>query len=343
MATLMQAFHDIKPQRIEIGKFYTGVVVENNDKKIMNDKLPLGRIQFRIETLFDGIKDEFLPWAMPIPNRYKGGKNNGEFSVPQKGAKVFITFQSNDVYSPFYLGYPYARESSLDILTADKADADEYPKKQVIYSFDSGSHFTINNAYKDPELKDKLSLKNTGNAKLWFGKNYDHYVKDNFDLNVDKKLEVHSNKKQTNIIVHTDLSFNAKLNSNALYEGVEIEEVRGLSTHTYVSKAERHFAKGAFVKVTKGSFIISIDGSTFSLNSKGTVSISTEKDVSISGATVTIAAAKKLRLRGGSITKSTQICFEDGVCEEQYIRNIVRQEIASYMRAHPYPTVSRRY
>ena len=331
MSTLMQAFHDLKPQRIEIGKLYPAIVVENKDKSKLKDKLPLGRVKFRIPTLFDGIDDEFLPWALPRFMRYKGGKNNGEFSVPKIGAKIFVEFQSNDVYNPFYTSYPYIKDETLDILTKESVDDDEYPKKHVIYSFDSGNVFTINDDYADEDLKYKLYLKNVGNVQVWCGKNYDHYVKDNYDLVVDGKYEVHAVPASTTVIVRNKHFFNAHQDSVSVYSGRETVQVQGRSNHTYFDRAERHFARGALISVSKGNLIIDIpDESKILVSSKGDIAVVTEKNISVIGDEVTVEAQSQLRLRGEKITKSVEIDFEDGRSTKEEIQKMIDAAIEAF-------------
>ena len=325
----MQAFHDLKPQRIEIGKIYPAIVVDNNDKSKLKDKLPLGRVKFRVPTLFDGIEDDFLPWAVPRFMRYKGGKNNGEFSVPKIGAKIFVEFQSNDVYNPFYTSYPYVKEETLEILTKEEVDNDEYPKKHVIYSFDSGNVLTINDDDADAELKYKLYLKNVGNVQVWCGKNYDHYVKDNFDLVVDGRMEIHSVSASTTISIRNKHFFNAHQDSVSVYSGRETVQVQGRSSHTYFDKAERHFSRGALISVSKGNLVIDIsDESKILVGSKGDIAIVTEKNVTVIGDDVTVEAQGQLRLRGEKITKSVEIDFESGESTKEMIQKMIDASIA---------------
>lgn len=334
MTTLIQSFTDIKPQRIEIGKFYTAIVVENNDKKNLKDKLPLGRVKFRIPVLFDDIDDEFLPWAVPKFQRYKAGKNNGEFTVPQKGAKIFVEFQSNDVYNPFYFGYPYVKEETLEILTKESVDDDEYPKKHVIYCFDSENVLTINDDYEDEELKFKLYLKNVGNVQIWCGKNYDHYVKDNFDLVVDSKFEVHSIPESTSVLILNPYIFTAHKEATLTYKETETKEVQGKSSHVYMDLATRMFGKGLILKVSKGEFLLDINStSTAKVKSSGSLEVSSARDVAIKGTNITVEASNWLKLRGAKVTSNVDINYENGAKLKDLIRSIAKEEAAKVAKS----------
>ena len=336
MTTLMQVFHDLKAQAIVIGKYYPAVVVDNNDKKTHEDKLPLGRIKFRIPALFDGIDDEFLPWALPRINRLKGGPDNGSFSVPKVGALVFVQFQAEDIYNPFYSGHPYTKDDQLSVLTKESVDADEYPKKHVIYSFDNGNLFTVNDDYSDAELAYKLYLKNVGNVQVWCGRNFEQYVELNYDLVVNGKFEVHATETETKELFYTDIYRTAQKDSFREFQQLDHKVVLGRTSHSHGDKADFHFGRGIYAKVEKGNLIIDIvDQSKILVNSKGQIAIVTEADVSVNGKNVTVEAKESLKLRGASITKSTEIEFETGDSTEERLKAMIQDEIKKYMAANP--------
>ena len=337
----MQVFHDLKAPKIQMGKWYPAIVVENNDKANKEDKLPLGRVKIRIPALFDNIEDDFLPWAVPHVNRLKGGPDNGSFSVPAIGVEVLVQFQAEDPYNPFYAGFPYSKNNVLSVLTKDDVDNSEYPKKHVIYSFDNGNLFTVNDDYSDDELRFKLYLKNVGNVQVWCGRNFDQYVKDNYDLVVAGKLEVHANATEVREIMHLPYTFTAEKDSYREYQALDHKVVHGLTSHSHGDKTELHFGKGMYAKVEKGNLIIDVaDQSKILVNSKGQISVVTEANVSVNGKNITVEASESLKLRGSSITKSTEIEFESGESTEERMKAMIKEEIKKYMAENPNPSDS---
>jgi hypothetical protein len=71
---------------------------------IVNTKDPTfsGRAQVRILGLLDGIKDEHLPWCVPINSTIFAGNGAGSLSVPKVGQFVRIQFNNGDIYAPEY-------------------------------------------------------------------------------------------------------------------------------------------------------------------------------------------------------------------------------------------------
>jgi hypothetical protein len=75
---------------------YIGIVVNNQDSTFS------GRCKVRVLGLFDGIKDEHLPWAVPINSTIFGGNGAGSLSVPKVGHFVRIQFNNGDQFAPEY-------------------------------------------------------------------------------------------------------------------------------------------------------------------------------------------------------------------------------------------------
>jgi len=73
-------------------KIYVGVV-EN-----VYDKERKGRVQVRVQSLFNQIDLEHIPWA--DPHRSLDGKS---FSVPSVGKVVSVIFQNGNIYEPQYI------------------------------------------------------------------------------------------------------------------------------------------------------------------------------------------------------------------------------------------------
>lgn len=72
-------------------------IVEN-----VKDPTFSGRCQVRIFGLFDEIRSEHLPWAVPLNSPIFGGDGAGSLSVPKVGQFVRVQFNNGDQYAPEY-------------------------------------------------------------------------------------------------------------------------------------------------------------------------------------------------------------------------------------------------
>ena len=330
--TIVMAYHDIKPNHIEVGRYYVAEVVENNDLKHHKDKTPLGRVRYRIPKLFEGIDDELLPWAMPRFSRFKGGKNNGAFSVPAKNTKIFVVFETPDLFHAYYEPYPYTLKEQLEFLVKDPVDKEEYTKKHVLYCFDNGNLYWLNDDYKDPELKNKKYIKNVGNVQYWYGKHFDWYVKDNFSLEVDSKFTTTANPTDyvhTILVTHT---FIAKENSSRTFEKQEVKLVYGRSFQTFADKAERHYARGRMDIVSMGDYLLRLVNGNLEIFTDQAISITSKKSMTVqAGGNLTLGSASELKLVGGTrITKNMELEFEDGETTLDQAEEMMDQKLADY-------------
>ena len=91
-------------EEVNYNAFYSAIVTNTRDP------LNLGRVQIRIPALHGSnenqayyIADSTLPWARPgVFNA--SGNDMGQFLVPEKGTRVFVTFELNDPNSAIYFG-----------------------------------------------------------------------------------------------------------------------------------------------------------------------------------------------------------------------------------------------
>ena len=145
-------------------KLYMGIVEDNYDP---NRK---GRLKVRIQSLYNEIPLENIPYASPFMD--VAGK---EFKVPAIGKIVNILFLTNDFYDPYYIyaeNYNINLENKLNGLT-DKEYVDFvallFDERTQIHA-DSEEltidHFynkmTINKSQINHELKDNSQLLNLG-------------------------------------------------------------------------------------------------------------------------------------------------------------------------------------
>lgn len=330
MTSLINIYADFKPNRIIVGKLYPAEVVDNNDLKNHKDKTALGRIRFRIPTLFEGIEDDLLPWAVPNFARWKGGKNNGTFSVPAKKTLVLIRFQTPDVYNPIYQPYPYTIKEQLELLTVDEVDKEEYPKKHLIYSFDSKNFMWTNADYADPELKDKTFLRNTGNVQFWFGRNFDGRVKKNYRQKVEDKFTLSVTSEVYHLEVEVPHVQILKRDSTRTFEGKEVKEVQGKSFHNYYDRAGRQYANG-LLEVIGNNRSNRIDGN-LDIHCTGMIRLVGDRGVQVCGSEVALDADENVVLNAGDkvLASSEPVVGASGGFADE-IRNAVRAEIEAYM------------
>lgn len=146
---------------VNYNAFYMAIVIDTNDE------LELGRVKIRIPAIH-GIKsyqsyytpDEGLPWARPgVFNA--AGNDMGQFIVPQKGNRVFVTFEADSPSNPIYFGgiptiignTPKIYNDNPDIysgmpieITDDDKIKDKHADKsnQVVYKSFKGATIEIN-------------------------------------------------------------------------------------------------------------------------------------------------------------------------------------------------------
>lgn len=123
---------------------YEAEVVNNNDPR------QLGRIQARIKTIFDGIEDADLPWAIPLFSHADGAYNDGSggtagdlldrsgtFFVPKEKHKVSLRFpKDGSPYMPIWTSY------TVDEQTALPETRKNYPDRAVL-KFSNGAYIII--------------------------------------------------------------------------------------------------------------------------------------------------------------------------------------------------------
>jgi hypothetical protein len=73
---------------------WIGVVINNQDPTFS------GRAQVRVFTVMDGVKDEHLPWSVPMNSNIFAGNGAGNLSIPKIGQFVRVRFCNGDIYSP---------------------------------------------------------------------------------------------------------------------------------------------------------------------------------------------------------------------------------------------------
>ena len=126
--------------------FYMAIVTNTNDP------YKLGRVQIRIPGIH-GLKanqsyylpDDALPWARSAVMT-GAGNDTGQFIVPPKGSRVFVTFEFNDFEKPLYFGGFFAKYGTQDKIYNDNPDI--YSADDVIVNTDDRITDIDNEAYQ---------------------------------------------------------------------------------------------------------------------------------------------------------------------------------------------------
>lgn len=142
--SLMNPTRDIREPDLSKGNF-EGYVIDNNDPEKRQ------RVKLRIPVLHRDIPDDKIPWA----NVQQGGSANagagvGTVNVPDKGAKMIITYQDGDSHNPQYGG----SATSDDVNKDNELLNDDYPSTQG-YTDSHGNRFSTNRATGDITIAHK--------------------------------------------------------------------------------------------------------------------------------------------------------------------------------------------
>lgn len=165
---IMEQTQDLRPE-VNYNAFYFGIVVNSNDPE------RLGRVKVRIPCLHGTVpyeaiylSDDDLPWARSgIFNA--AGNDMGQFIVPPKGARVFVTFEYNNPDNPIYFGGITTKigktkqynnnpniydGKSIDIETDDyPTDLDDNTAIQVLYKSLKGSTILVDDKDGQESIK----------------------------------------------------------------------------------------------------------------------------------------------------------------------------------------------
>jgi len=145
-------------------KLYVGIVEDNKDP---NRK---GRIKVRVQTLFNDIPVEDIPYASPFM-----GLAGKDYQIPAIGKIVNILFLSDDIYDPCYIYTEYYNinlQNKLKYLSEDEyidfvallfdERTQIYADSQELTIDHLFNKLTINNSTINLELKDNTQQLNLG-------------------------------------------------------------------------------------------------------------------------------------------------------------------------------------
>lgn len=75
---------------------WIGIVINTKDPTFS------GRAQVKVLGIMDDIKDEHIPWCVPINSTIFAGNGAGSISIPKVGQFVRVQFNNGDIYAPEY-------------------------------------------------------------------------------------------------------------------------------------------------------------------------------------------------------------------------------------------------
>jgi Type VI secretion system/phage-baseplate injector OB domain len=149
---------------MDFTKLYVGIVEDISDPK------RVGRIKVRVQSIFEDIPLEDIPWAQP----YKSLAGKG-FGLPAVGKLVNILFSNNNIYEPLFI---YSENYNINLEEQLQEYSDEeyegfiallFDHRTQIYSDDDNltldykyNKITIDNSSINLELKDNQQKINIG-------------------------------------------------------------------------------------------------------------------------------------------------------------------------------------
>ena len=71
-------------------------VIDNKDPELK------GKVQIRIDHLFEGVRDSDLPWAYPMININGGSATYGTGFIPEKDSLIWVAIENMDLLDPIF-------------------------------------------------------------------------------------------------------------------------------------------------------------------------------------------------------------------------------------------------
>lgn len=175
----------------DLDKLWLGLVEDNKDP----DKL--GRIKVRVQSVFDDIPVEDIPWANPVKSL-----SSRSYEIPAIGKIVSVFFPNDNLYEPYYMfsdHYNVNLKKKLSDLSDDEYVnfvAVVFDHRTKVYSDDSNltmdylyNKITIDNDNINLELKDNNRKVNIGTKNATQQAVLGNHFFDWFDKFMDKLAE----------------------------------------------------------------------------------------------------------------------------------------------------------
>ncbi len=129
--------------------YYNGIVVDNNDKRRFS------RVKVQVQSLYEEIPIEHIPWASPL-NEIDGK----EYRLPKVGEIVAVVYPNLDLYHPHYI-YTTKHNPNLSKKLQDLSE-DEY-KNFIALIFDHKTQlFSDDEQFTIDYMYNRMRIKNDG-------------------------------------------------------------------------------------------------------------------------------------------------------------------------------------
>lgn len=225
---------DLERQGLKPFVSYSATVVDDNDPR------KLGRIKFRIPHYFDGIDDEFLPWAIPNFEHVDGATDiSGSFFVPQIGSEVYIQFQpklnSGEALNPVWSGFHVTEQTQLQEMLTN------YPRRSghrlqnmaliVLDTVDNIAYLRWPGTVK-LRIEGNVEIEVMGNVEERVHGNVTREIKGNLTERVLGNKELHvggthkehvvgeHNTQDGNLTVHSDNNIDMYASNSGYFEAI---------------------------------------------------------------------------------------------------------------------------
>jgi len=133
---------------------FIGVVEDNKDPK------KLGRCKVRVLDVFDEIPVEDIPWAKP-----KKDTGGNQFSIPDVGKLVSVTFDMGTIYKPEYFGAEHYNVN-LETKLSKMSESDYQSFKAVLFDQSTQIYRTKSQGLVLDHEYTNINLDNSGNMNF---------------------------------------------------------------------------------------------------------------------------------------------------------------------------------
>jgi len=225
---------------------YRGEVIRTDDP------LKAGRVKVNIFGVYDGFKEEDIPWAIYADSFMGGSTKAGGIIVPEVGAHIWCFFEGGNHHYPVYwAGAPAMKDKTPDIPAESSAKENQYPFNKV---FKTGAGFVV-------EVDDMA-----GDTRFRF------YQPSGNELIVD-----HGGNVQETVVGTTEQTKTGDVTEN--YEANH-------TTNTGGNKTED--VAGDITITSGGTITIDSGGSTITISNGGDIEIVSAGQVNVTGVMINL-------------------------------------------------------
>lgn len=170
----------------------------------IDDPKRLGRIKVRVNTVFDDIDTENIPFASPL------FQDKEYHNLPPVGSVVMITFDNNDKYTPLW----YHRKAEIDLLSNDNytsgtillnKDLSAYNSDGSVQIWhDDSKGLTVSLTKND--ITSNIELRNDNSIYLNNGKKTVHIKDESISIGSEEESKEKATLGESNITALTEIN-----------------------------------------------------------------------------------------------------------------------------------------